>query len=285
MRRVNKCCLHFDSFLLSPSPFPIKFLSPLLRPFYPAVDSRLAGSEADNPAEDNTNKSHRYKVDFSLRGVPVSDNFIDRPLDSADLERCLLPQPDRQQRKIFVLHGLGGIGKTQLAVNFARKHQSRFTSVFWLDGTSEDRLKRSIAGCAGRLPDQDRDHILKGKPGIENAANGVLKWLQRPDNRDWLLIFDNVDQDYEQGGATCKYDVHEYFPADHGSILITTRQSRLGQLGQHMLLSEVETGIARSIFQRWYGKDTVSKCCATCEHCVFPREVDFNRIISLFLFL
>ena len=44
----------------------------------------------------------------------------------------------------------------------------------------------------------------------------VLEWLARPDNVDWLLVFDNVDQDHEQGGTTGAYDVRKYLTADHG---------------------------------------------------------------------
>ncbi|KAL3426621.1 NB-ARC and TPR domain protein [Phlyctema vagabunda] len=71
----------------------------------------------------------------------------------AELERVLLPeqqscQQSCQQRR-FVLHGLGGIGKTQLAVNFASQHQRRFSAVFWLNGGNEtdgDRLLDLLDG-------------------------------------------------------------------------------------------------------------------------------------------
>jgi hypothetical protein len=87
--------------------------------------------------------------------VPRARQFVDRPAEIVKLERVLLPRPEQgqcQRQKIHVLRGLGGIGKTQLAVEFARRHHSRFSSVFWLDGRSEDILKRSIASCAGRIP-------------------------------------------------------------------------------------------------------------------------------------
>jgi predicted ATPase len=45
------------------------------------------------------------------------------------LERVLLPRPEQRQ-KIHVLRGLGGMGKTQLAVEFARRHYRQFSSVF-----------------------------------------------------------------------------------------------------------------------------------------------------------
>ncbi|KAH7124926.1 hypothetical protein B0J13DRAFT_628227 [Dactylonectria estremocensis] len=204
-----------------------------------------------------------YKTPFSLDGVPASSNFVNRPSDTADLERYLLPRrsDSRQTRKVFVLHGLGGVGKTQLAIDFARRHQATFSSVFWLDGRSEDRLRGSIAGCVNRIPkgqipstgrDQSEAH---GKDDLDAAVASVMEWLARPDNGDWLLIFDNVDQDYEQGGVAGAYDLRRYLPGDHGAVLVTTRLSRLSQLGESRRLAKVDLGLSSAIFKRWYGSE------------------------------
>jgi adenylylsulfate kinase-like enzyme len=56
------------------------------------------------------------------------------------------------RRKTFLLHGLGGMGTTQLAVAFARRHQQRFSAILWLDGSSIDQLKSSLAAVASRIP-------------------------------------------------------------------------------------------------------------------------------------
>jgi len=195
--------------------------------------------------------------------VPISNNFVDRPSDTAELERCLLPQrPSSRQyrrRKIFVLYGLGGIGKTQLAAGFARRHQATFSSVFWLDGRSEDRLRQSLAGCAhripeGQIPDRSRNHVPSDEDDLNIVVRDVLEWLARPDNADWLLVFDNVDQNHEQGGATGSYDVRLYLPGDHGSVLITTRLSRLTQLGDSRQLRKVDQDLGKAIFEKWYGR-------------------------------
>jgi hypothetical protein len=81
----------------------------------------------------------------------------------------------------------------------------------------------------------------------------VLDWLARPDNIDWLLIFDNVDQDVEQGGETGAYDVRRYLPGDYGSVLITTRLSRLAQLGASQRVRKADEELDKAIFERWYG--------------------------------
>jgi hypothetical protein len=180
-------------------------------------------------------------------------------LDTIELEHALLPQRLNHRQKIFVLYGLGGIGKTQLAVDFARRYYQRFSSVFWLDGRSEDSLKQSIANCATRIPvgqisEKSRNYTSTGEGNIDTVVTEVMDWLRTPNNTDWLLIFDNVDIDYyQQNSEPGAYDINCYLPGDHGSVLITTRLSRLAQLGDSTRLTKVDMSQARAIFQKWYG--------------------------------
>lgn len=188
----------------------------------------------------------------------------------AQLENALLPKEEQsgpqsqrqgqgQRQKVHVLRGLGGLGKTQLAVEFARRYHHRFSTVFWLDGRSKDTLKRSIASCAGRIPhgqipETSRAYATEGSSDIDAVVKDVMDWLAQPDNTAWLLIFDNVDRAYsEQGGNPQAYDVEQYFSgADHGSVLITTRLARLEQLGEPQQLGRVDEEQARAIFESWY---------------------------------
>ncbi|RYP20808.1 hypothetical protein DL767_009393 [Monosporascus sp. MG133] len=207
-------------------------------------------------------KSARYRTVFSLEGVPSTDKFVDRPLDMKTLEGVLLPQSQNTRQKKVVLYGLGGMGKTQLAVEFARRHHRQFTSVFWLDGRSEDRLKQSIANAASRVPEgqiaeMSRLYSKSGSGDSDAVVRDMTNWLNKPDNTDWLLIFDNIDRERQQDDADPDaYNVRRYLPgADHGSILITTRLARLEQLGVPLSLSKVSETQARAIFQEWYGTD------------------------------
>lgn len=83
----------------------------------------------------------------------------------------------------------------------------------------------------------------------------MLDWLTQPDNVDWLLIFDNLDQDYKKDSSTGAFDVRKYLPGDHGAVLITTRLSQLAQLGDAMHLRKVGEGLGKAIFQQWRGEE------------------------------
>ena len=180
----------------------------------------------------------------------------------AELERALLPQRQNMRQKIFVLHGLGGIGKTQLAVEFTRRHHRKYSSVFWLDGSSEVSLKLSIARCAGRIPasqisDASRTYSMSSEGNIDEVVREVMGWLAQPDNTEWLVVFDNVDRDYSPHTADpLAYDVRQYFSgADHGSVLITTRLARLEQLGGSQQVNKVDRAQAQEILESWYRKE------------------------------
>lgn len=60
------------------------------------------------------------------------------------LENNLLPTVSSSQ-KVFVLYGLGGIDKAQLAIKFVKDHQHESDAVIFLDGFSEDSLLKSFA--------------------------------------------------------------------------------------------------------------------------------------------
>jgi NADPH:quinone reductase-like Zn-dependent oxidoreductase len=186
------------------------------------------------------------------------------------LEQLLMPQGQQQgqlqpegcRQQVVVLNGLGGIGKTQLAVEFARKHQAAFTSVFWLDGNSEDSLKQSIADSAsripeGQIPEASRKHLSGTTGDLDAVIRDFIEWLSRPENKYWLIIFDNVDRDYqERETASDAYDISIYIPdVDHGSVLITTRLASLQQLGETLHLGSVNMSQARAIFRKWYNQD------------------------------
>lgn len=161
------------------------------------------------------------------------ENFLGRQDELEQLWLYLKPA-DAKSRKVAILHGLGGIGKTQLAIHFARKHKNDFTAIFWLSGKDQSALISSLSSCLPRIEERSVDIEATNEEEAVQRANQVLQWLARPGNTRWLIIFDNIDQYSSlQNKTDHGYDVYKFFPkADHGSIIITSRLQKLGELGK-----------------------------------------------------
>ncbi|KAI1176241.1 tetratricopeptide repeat domain-containing protein [Nemania sp. FL0916] len=143
----------------------------------------------------------------------VSSIFTGREALLQQLRDCFIQQPGplhSQYQRRFVIHGLGGSGKTQFCCKFAEENRHRFWGVFSIDGSSVESIKKSlcdIAKLAGRDPN----------------ANAALDWLSTIEER-WLLLIDNADDG--------DVKLENYFPRGVGGhILITTRNSAFRVLG------------------------------------------------------
>ena len=196
-------------------------------------------------------------------GLPVTDHFVQRNTEMAQLEYFFGfdVDPDRKRRKVFVVHGLGGMGKTQLCIEYVRRHKEDFTAVFWLDGSSKVALRQSLANAAARLPKEGL--LSAGLPvpdahDIDGSIESLQQWLSRDANTSWLLVLDNIDREWQGANGRADpqaYDFKDYFPpADHGNILITTRLGRLQVANASLRLGEVDNDIGREILESRAGR-------------------------------
>ncbi|KAH0535996.1 hypothetical protein FGG08_007113 [Glutinoglossum americanum] len=205
-----------------------------------------------------------FGVPFDLKDVPTTSAFFGRDSDLNLMSQHLTQTSDLKRRRICVLRGLGGIGKTQLAIEYARLHKSEYTSVFWLDGKTEESLIQSLLSIAPRLPKGQMLNLdIQEVKGIEESrerAQEVLRWFAFEGNSEWLLIFDNIDKtSYEASDSDVdslsSYDITQYFPGgDVGAIIITTRLQRLVTLGDSIYLGRIDTKNGILILEKNAGK-------------------------------
>lgn len=190
-----------------------------------------------------------YTIPSSLKDVPATDYFAARDDDMQKMINFFRAEPGLTRRSTFVVHGMGGIGKTQIAVSFAREYTALFSAVFWLNGFSQPALKASMASAASRLPDSTAT-----EDNLDQLVQRFTNWLALSDNKRWLLIIDNVDLDWlAKPKDPAAYDYTTMLPtSDHGNILLTTRLATLGQRATASLeLDSVSDVIARSILCRY----------------------------------
>lgn len=174
----------------------------------------------------------QFAIVLNLASFPEATKFVAREKELSKIHELL---QDQSGRSCVILHGLGGMGKTQLAITYAKRHKEKYTAIFWLNANDEDSLKLSFRDIAqqvlrqypsiGELSsvDQDRD--------LNQVVSVVRGWLDSPQNTRWLLIYDNFDNPKTPGNTDdSAVDIRPFLPrADHGSIIITTRSSQVRQ--------------------------------------------------------
>jgi hypothetical protein len=197
-----------------------------------------------------------------MAGLPMTEHFVQREAEMRQLEKFFRPGADKKRRKVFVVNGLGGMGKTQLCVEYARRHKDDFTAVFWLDGSSKDALRQSLANAATRLPREGPSlggHSVPDAHDVDGSTEALLQWLSLEANTGWLLVLDNIDREWQgaSGGADPQaYDFKDYLPpADHGNVLITTRLGRLQRANASLRLGEVDDNVGREMLESRAGSE------------------------------
>ncbi|TPX25061.1 hypothetical protein DIZ76_010510 [Coccidioides immitis] len=205
------------------------------------IENAIQRFQQSSPLPEAEPLDSEFTVPFDLTGIRYTAQFIGRVSELAQLRELLLSN-EFNRRKVVVLQGLGGIGKTQLAIEFARRYQESFSSIFWISGKTREMLLHSLASVTRRLASDQNDEAIvedmKDSKGIEKRAKEALNWFALKGNNKWLIIFDNVDKDpsgeVEDDEA---FPVEDFFPgADQGAIIITTRLRQLQELGDFIHL-------------------------------------------------
>ncbi len=113
--------------------------------------------------------------------------------------------------------GLGGVGKTQTAVEYCWRHRDAYPGgVFWVRAETETEIRSGFQEVARRLALPEAE-----VPKQDVAVAAVLRWLSEHD--DWLLIFDNVDKPDE---------LERFLPGEiRGRLLLTSRAISFATLG------------------------------------------------------
>lgn len=115
---------------------------------------------------------------------PVNQVFVDRQEDLARLDAVMTQEPLAAPP---VLHGLGGTGKSTLALHFAHQSRARYNPVWWISADSTVNITTGLAALAERL---DPYANLTAKTSAE-AASWAINWLQAHDG--WLIVFDDAE--------------------------------------------------------------------------------------------
>ena len=102
------------------------------------------------------------------------------------LQKKLLDQVPKQFNHRVALYGMGGIGKTQIALEYVYTNKTNYERIYWITAVNQASLLfgyQKIAKIAGLK--------LASEVNPVDIAETVLLWLRQKQN--WLLIIDNLD--------------------------------------------------------------------------------------------
>ncbi|PQO47907.1 FxSxx-COOH system tetratricopeptide repeat protein, partial [Blastopirellula marina] len=133
----------------------------------------------------------------------------------AQLRRVLINKPTHIAAVTgrHAIHGLGGVGKTRAAVEYAWQQAHEYSALLFIKADSPQDLERNLAGLCGalvlNLPERDSREL-------ETQVAAAVRWLR--EHAGWLLIVDNVDTEEAQAAVEQRLAA-----ISTGHVVITSR--------------------------------------------------------------
>ena len=187
-----------------------------------------------------------HEIDFPVSTVAMYRNytFIGRETDLDEMTKFLLPQagdsnttdnggsPASGEPRCCILHGIGGVGKTQAALEYYYTHRKKYDAIFWLPAERDAELREAFGAVAKKLhlipesketDDEPKEGVERSRKWLENTGKSthsqVIAELMDLE-RSWLLVFDNMED---------VSDLSRYFPLSckgTSSVIMTTQNAQ-----------------------------------------------------------
>ena len=140
--------------------------------------------------------------------------------------------------KIVVLQGMGGQGKTRLALDYAYRMMGKamYSHIFWMDASSKKAMIRSY--------EEVGDRLANGRRAFTDTESKVKFAKEKLQGNPWLLILDNLDDPTEFGMLS------KMLPTGKGSVLITSRHEDTLAYGRVVRLDRMEDSEAIELLLR-----------------------------------
>ena len=170
----------------------------------------------------------------TLPYAPLGDLLKGRDDDLQKLQQQLGPIPENAATAstAVALIGMGGVGKSRLAIEHAWRNAARHSAVLFAPASTPEALNRSLAGLAAVL---DLPEKVATEEAVQRQA--VIGWLGS--HPGWLLILDGID-----GKAAAQAVVALLPQISGGQVLFTTRLSKWSAAVQRLPLEVLSTEAA-----------------------------------------
>jgi hypothetical protein len=192
------------------------------QPYAAAMAASYARALLDEIHSGDRTVNLSKKAYSSRHYIPFTRNtcFTGRTSILNALEDKFFGQDPSQKTSLV---GLGGVGKTQIALRFAyqvKDHRPDY-SIFWVPVLSDETAERAYRDIAKKLGLQKRSED-------DDVKDLVCQYLSSGEAGKWLLIVDNADDEELILGSAEKPGLEQYLPqSEDGIILLTTRSGQV----------------------------------------------------------
>ena len=171
------------------------------------------------------------------------DHFVPRTHPQEEIRKHFKEPRTTAMPIILVLLGMGGCGKSQLALEYCQQSENdkSASAIFWIDAISPMTIEQSFTTIARELSKPGFD-FADGEGNVRYTLATISTWRE-----PWLLVFDNFDDPHSFGNKS----IRDYFPrSNSGSILVTSRDGAAKGLGRHIDVSTMSNEEALELLIR-----------------------------------
>jgi len=159
----------------------------------------------------------RPEAGAAIFNVPVATRtFVGRQEQLRRLGEGLSGDGAVAITQVHAIHGMGGVGKTQLAARYARQQREGYDVVWWVRAEQQPTLRADLAGMAAALG------LVDAEADEQDAITAAREWLEQHER--WLLVFDN---------ATGPDALADLLPEGSGGHVLITSRTHADWRGLH----------------------------------------------------
>ncbi|KAF3941100.1 hypothetical protein ABW19_dt0207299 [Dactylella cylindrospora] len=231
------------------SPFRDREIKELAERLNSEIPSLHLASSRFLAIQTSGDKGPKLTVDERLTGRKFFDipqrqvrDFVNRANILFDVQQTFdISYGNGGRLKVVVLQGMGGQGKTQLALEYARKSQAegRYKAIFWVDSATESSVTKGFERISEYLKEPNQN-FSDFESRIRFVKGVLSQW-----SASWLIVFDNYDHPpsamAEISEGTEAFDIVQFFPSStSGHILVTSRSPHAERLASRNAFKEVK---------------------------------------------
>ncbi|CUS06869.1 unnamed protein product, partial [Tuber aestivum] len=158
---------------------------------------------------------------------------------------------ERKGHNRIALHGLGGAGKTQIALEYVYQRASESDcDIFWVQGSGVLRFTEGFRAIAQRV----QIPLASAETEEEGFLLSIKRWFEGPESGDWTLVIDNADNEEDFAGNNSP--IAKFVPqGPRGTLIFTTRSRQVAfrQECERIGVGKMEEEEAQALFSKHFG--------------------------------